>query len=171
VLDLDPDDEADKKRIKAILKKWFANGVLTTAERKDEHRHAKKFVVPGNWREQPDDDQEPVRHPDVQGAAKVPQGAAALALPEASSSPRHPTSIGVRGDAPQCRSRQGDAAPASDQGAAQGGALEVIGVEPDGTVCSQCGMSTGTVYLIRDPFKGATSEPVHEDCVKAWFTK
>ena len=49
MLDLDLDDEADKKQVQKILKTWFANGVLTTTERKDEHRKNKKFVVPGNW--------------------------------------------------------------------------------------------------------------------------
>lgn len=46
---------------------------------------------------------------------------------------------------------------------------EVIGAEPDGTVCVQCGKSDGTVYLIRDPFKGVRSEPLHETCAKARF--
>jgi hypothetical protein len=44
---LDLDEEADRKQVRAILKTWFASRVLTTAERKDENRHAKKFVVPG----------------------------------------------------------------------------------------------------------------------------
>jgi len=57
VLGLDPSDEADKKQIKAILKKWFADGVLDTKERYDEQqRKNRPFVVPGNWNEQPDQD-------------------------------------------------------------------------------------------------------------------
>jgi hypothetical protein len=48
---LDLDEEADRKQVRAILKTWFASRVLTTAERQDENRHAKKFVVPGNWNE------------------------------------------------------------------------------------------------------------------------
>jgi hypothetical protein len=55
VLDLDPSDEADKKQIKAILKKWFANGVLDTKEQLDEKRMPRPFVVPGNWNEKPAD--------------------------------------------------------------------------------------------------------------------
>jgi hypothetical protein len=51
VLDLDPSDEADKKQIKAILKKWFANGVLDVKTRPDENRMKRSFVVPGNWNE------------------------------------------------------------------------------------------------------------------------
>jgi hypothetical protein len=52
VLDLDPSDEADKRQIKAILKKWFANGVLDTKDRYDEQqRKTRPFVVPGNWNE------------------------------------------------------------------------------------------------------------------------
>ena len=54
VLDLDPSDEADKRQIKAILKKWFANGVLDTKDRYDEQqRKNRPFVVPGNWNEAP----------------------------------------------------------------------------------------------------------------------
>jgi hypothetical protein len=49
VLDLDADDEADRKQIAAILKTWFGNGVLATEPRKDEHRKMRPFVVPGNW--------------------------------------------------------------------------------------------------------------------------
>jgi hypothetical protein len=44
VLDLDPSDEADKRQIKAILKKWFANGVLDTKERLDEKRMPRPFA-------------------------------------------------------------------------------------------------------------------------------
>jgi hypothetical protein len=52
VLNLDPDDEADKRQIKAILKKWFANGVLDTKDRYDEQpRKNRPFVVPGNRNE------------------------------------------------------------------------------------------------------------------------
>jgi hypothetical protein len=53
VLDLDPGDEADRKQIKAILKKWFANGVLDTEPRKDKDSKKRPFVVPGNWNEAP----------------------------------------------------------------------------------------------------------------------
>ena len=38
VVDLDVDDKADVKIIKAALKAWFANGVLDTEDRKDENR-------------------------------------------------------------------------------------------------------------------------------------
>jgi hypothetical protein len=48
---------------------------------------------------------------------------------------------------------------------------EVIGVEPPGTSCRQCRESEGTVYLIRNPFQGVRSEPLHEGCAEAWFTK
>jgi hypothetical protein len=57
VLDLDPSDDADRKQIKAILKKWFANGVLDTKKRLDEHREMRPFVVPGNWNEAPTEEQ------------------------------------------------------------------------------------------------------------------
>ena len=53
VVDLDPDDPADVKTIKAALRAWFANGVLTTEERKDEGRKTRQFVVPGSWNETP----------------------------------------------------------------------------------------------------------------------
>jgi hypothetical protein len=48
---------------------------------------------------------------------------------------------------------------------------EVISAEPPGTACQQCGHGEGTVYLIRNPFRGVRSEPLHEGCAKAWFTK
>jgi hypothetical protein len=51
VADLDLDEEADKKTIKAALKKWFTNGVLAEDEREDEKRRPRKFVVPGDWKE------------------------------------------------------------------------------------------------------------------------
>src|SRR5262249_52954537 len=43
MLDLDPDDEADRKQINHILKTWFANGVLATAEHQDKHHKTRKF--------------------------------------------------------------------------------------------------------------------------------
>jgi AAA domain/Bifunctional DNA primase/polymerase, N-terminal len=49
VLDLDLNDEADLKQVKNILKIWFANGVLDAKPRKDETRHERNYVVPGNW--------------------------------------------------------------------------------------------------------------------------
>jgi hypothetical protein len=52
VLDLDISEEADLKQIKTILKTSFANGVLATAERKDEGQRKKRtFVVPENWKD------------------------------------------------------------------------------------------------------------------------
>jgi 5S rRNA maturation endonuclease (ribonuclease M5) len=52
VADLDPDDMADLKTIKTALRAWFANGVLTTEERKDESRKTRTYVVPGTWNEE-----------------------------------------------------------------------------------------------------------------------
>jgi hypothetical protein len=49
VLDLDLDDEADRKQVKDILKTWFANGVLEVKPQKDGTRHERAYVVPGNW--------------------------------------------------------------------------------------------------------------------------
>ena len=46
-LELDPYD--DRKKITAILKVWFGNGVLTTENRKDKTRHGREFVIPGAW--------------------------------------------------------------------------------------------------------------------------
>jgi hypothetical protein len=48
-LKLDSDDRGDRKKVSAILKTWFDNGVLATEEREDEHRHKKDFVIPGPW--------------------------------------------------------------------------------------------------------------------------
>jgi hypothetical protein len=39
-------------KVGAILKTWFANGVLATEERKDSKRRKKQFVVPGPWNEE-----------------------------------------------------------------------------------------------------------------------
>ena len=44
---------------------------------------------------------------------------------------------------------------------------EVIGLEPDDP-CTYCGERDGTVYLIRNTYKGL-SEPMHEGCAVAWF--
>jgi len=49
VLDLDLEDEADRKQVKNILKTWFANGVLDVKSQKDEARRERAYVVPGNW--------------------------------------------------------------------------------------------------------------------------
>jgi hypothetical protein len=49
VLDLDLEDEADRKQVKDILKTWFANGVLDVKPQKDGTRHERTYVVPGNW--------------------------------------------------------------------------------------------------------------------------
>jgi hypothetical protein len=53
VVGLDADDDADRRQIKAVLKTWFANGVLDVQDRKDEHRKNRVFIVPGNWRDEP----------------------------------------------------------------------------------------------------------------------
>ena len=46
-----------------------------------------------------------------------------------------------------------------------------FGPEPEGTACSQCGKNEGSVYLIRDPFKGVRAEPLHEGCAPLWFAR
>jgi AAA domain/Bifunctional DNA primase/polymerase, N-terminal len=51
-LGLDSDDKGDRKKVGAILKTWFANGVLATEEREDKERHKRPFVVPGPWKEE-----------------------------------------------------------------------------------------------------------------------
>jgi hypothetical protein len=51
-LGLDPDEKGDRKKLNAILKVWFANGVLAVDNtRKDEKRRPRPFVIPGNWNE------------------------------------------------------------------------------------------------------------------------
>ena len=44
---------------------------------------------------------------------------------------------------------------------------EVIRLEPHDP-CTYCGERGGTVYLIRNTYKGQ-SEPMHESCAVAWF--
>jgi hypothetical protein len=47
--------------------------------------------------------------------------------------------------------------------------LELIGLEPDGTVCVQCGSASAPVYLIRDPGRGVAREALHEHCARLFF--
>jgi len=47
------------------------------------------------------------------------------------------------------------------------GGHEVIGLAPDDP-CAYCGERDGTVYLIRNTYKGL-SEPMHESCAAYWF--
>ncbi|MEX0741821.1 MAG: AAA family ATPase, partial [Phycisphaeraceae bacterium] len=47
VLGLDADDPADRRRLKMLIKKWLANGVLRIERRKDGSRQERSFVVPG----------------------------------------------------------------------------------------------------------------------------
>jgi Protein of unknown function (DUF3631) len=49
--------------------------------------------------------------------------------------------------------------------------LEVIGPEPDGTVCVQCRSPAPTVYLIRDPGRGVACQALHEQCSRFFFPK
>jgi hypothetical protein len=48
-LGLDADEPGDRKKLSAILKVWFANGVLAAETRKDASRHEREFIVPGAW--------------------------------------------------------------------------------------------------------------------------
>jgi hypothetical protein len=45
--------EADRKKLNAILRAWYANGVLAVETRKDGLRHERQYVVAGNWNEDP----------------------------------------------------------------------------------------------------------------------
>jgi RecA-family ATPase len=51
VLDLDVEAEGDVKRIKIILKAWYAEGVLKKVEKRGTDRHPCMFVEPGEWTE------------------------------------------------------------------------------------------------------------------------
>jgi hypothetical protein len=51
-LGLDP--PADCKKLNAILRPWYANGVLAAEIHKDGVRHERKYMVPGNWNDDPD---------------------------------------------------------------------------------------------------------------------
>jgi AAA domain len=51
VLDLDADDDGERKRIRTVLKEWFSKGVLKKVERKGADRHSFVFVEPGEWTE------------------------------------------------------------------------------------------------------------------------
>jgi hypothetical protein len=98
------------------------------------------------------------------------------------SGPRDKAIVEPTNDSPDNPAREGEAAtydgPSDGDGAARRpkieGGYELIGVEPPDTACRQCGQGAGAgagaeVYLIRDPFKGVGSEPLHEACAKAWF--
>jgi hypothetical protein len=41
-------------KLNAILRAWYANGVLAAEIHKDGVRHERKYVVPGNWNDDPD---------------------------------------------------------------------------------------------------------------------
>jgi hypothetical protein len=51
VIGVDADGPRVRKKLKAILKVWFKNKVLSTAPRNDTHRKERQFVVPGDWNE------------------------------------------------------------------------------------------------------------------------
>jgi AAA domain-containing protein len=51
VLDLDPESDGDRKRIRTILKEWFTKGVLKRVERPGRDRHRVTYVEPGEWTE------------------------------------------------------------------------------------------------------------------------
>ncbi|WP_375250422.1 AAA family ATPase [Sphingomonas sp.] len=47
VLGLDPDDKAQRARVKAVLKELLAEGTLAKVERRDGHREMRTWIVPG----------------------------------------------------------------------------------------------------------------------------
>jgi AAA domain/RepB DNA-primase from phage plasmid len=55
-LGLDPDERGDRKKLSAILRVWFTNGVLAIDTRRDEKRRPRPYVIPGNWNEVASDD-------------------------------------------------------------------------------------------------------------------
>ena len=48
-LELDLDEEADKARVKKLLKIWIRNGALKVVSRRDKNRAERKFVEVGEW--------------------------------------------------------------------------------------------------------------------------
>lgn len=46
---LNPGGPGDRKRLNAILRGWFATGVLAVETHRDDRRRDKQFVVPGEW--------------------------------------------------------------------------------------------------------------------------
>ena len=42
------------EKLNAILRAWYANGVLAAKIHKDGVPHERKYVVPGNWNDDPD---------------------------------------------------------------------------------------------------------------------
>ena len=53
VMGLDGDSKTDKPRILKLLRTWLENGALAIEERKDKNRQNKKFVVVGQWANDP----------------------------------------------------------------------------------------------------------------------
>jgi len=53
VLELDLDEEADRARVKALLRTWLGNRSLVTVERDDGSRRRRKYVEVGTWVETP----------------------------------------------------------------------------------------------------------------------
>jgi hypothetical protein len=48
-LKLDPEDKANKAKIKGALKVWMANGMFVEVEGQDEKRMPRTFVEVGKW--------------------------------------------------------------------------------------------------------------------------
>jgi phage/plasmid primase-like uncharacterized protein len=49
ILDLDPSDKRDRKRLGTILKKWLSEGILAIVIDEDEKRMEREFIAVGRW--------------------------------------------------------------------------------------------------------------------------
>jgi hypothetical protein len=140
MLDLDISDDADRKQLKSILKKWFANGVLDTKERYDEQQRKKRpCVVPGNWKEAPADGED--GEPDAEPIKTTPQGYH-----------RDPNGRPLTKDGYEVVGPEPDGTACAQCRKAEGTVYLIRDPRP--------------VEAGSSPFK---AETLHEDCAKAWF--
>ena len=61
-------------------------------------------------------------------------------------------------------------AKGADDNVRKRSSFQIIGPEPDAP-CKQCGKKEPQVNLIRDPFRGVASEPLHEECAWTWYRR
>jgi hypothetical protein len=69
-------------------------------------------------------------------------------------------------EAPGWRNRAGGDSPPE----AHRQQFQIIGPEAVHP-CAQCGKNDGQVFLIKDPFRGAESHPLHEQCAPKFYRR
>jgi len=154
MLNLDLEDAADRKQVNKILKAWFANRVLETKEREDEHRNKRPFVVPGSWND----------GTDSATVAPFPAPAPISSAEKDALKTRGFADADIFDMAPQ-RAR---AILENPNRTATSERFRVIG--PTSAQCLICQRADGEVRLIKDVTRpGTRPEPLHPGCAPEWF--